>query len=747
MEKKFMRLTGFAAGLIFATAVFAGQLSPQAARKLDPKLRLLATEASFGQALAKGAAAAFLSENGASVKVMVKTNGGTAELRAHGARIMAVAGDIATAIVPLARLGDIAALNSVVYIEASKNLKLRNDVGRVETRTAAVQQQFNYTGRGVLVGVLDSGIDWRHDDFRKANGQTRIKYLLDFSTPGLGPYGGSLYNEAFINDALNGIRTIPQADRNGHGTHVAGSAAGNGRGTSNGVPAGTYAGAAPEADLIFIKSSGGDLGSIPDLDVINAAAFLDSIAGVLGQPYVLNLSLGSHEGAHDGTSLQEQALDNLIGPNKRGKAIVVSAGNEGQDDVHAGGNMNGAAINIDFNVPAFAPNDGASTDYVLFDGWYTGAASTSVRLTAPNGTSYGPVATGGRFSQDTPNGAIIIDNANGGTNPLNGDRQVFIQIFDFTATRPPASGNWRLTITGNTGRYDLWLHNSSMNAALTSNISYSRLVGIPGTARNVITVGAWVTKRTWMDVDGNTLTVGATIGSTADFSSPGPSRDGRIKPEISAPGQMIGSTLSNDARPNGQYSIWKSSVAGAPNAYILRDDRHAIGNGTSFASPLVAGGIALLLQSNPNLDAAQIRKALTSTARADAFTGTVPNDRWGYGKVDFLAALNYVTSVDEKDDAQAAPQAFALLPNHPNPFNPVTQIAYELPRAAHVDIAVFDMLGRKVRTLVSTSMPAGRHETSWDGRNEQGLALSSGVYLYKMQAGNFITARKLVLAR
>jgi subtilisin family serine protease len=741
-------MAGGAAILALASAVFAGELSQQAANKLDARLRLLLTHAEPGTALAKSTTST-LAGNGAGVQVLIKTSGAMAELRAAGVQILATAGDIATAVVPLANLENVASLNNVVFIEATKMYKFHNDLGRTQTRANLVQQQFSLTGRGVILGVLDSGIDWRHDDFRKANGQTRIKYLLDLSIKAGGPYGGTLYTEAFINDALAGTRIVQEVDRNGHGTHVTGSAAGNGRATSNGVPAGTYAGVAPEADIVFVKSSAGDVGGIPDIDVIHAAVFIDSVAKVLGQPYVINLSLGGHEGAHDGTSLQEQALDNLIGPNKKGKAIVVSAGNEGLDSLHAGGNMSGAAVNVDFRVPAYAPNDGAGSDYVVFEGWYSGTASLSFRLTAPNGTSYGPVTSGSKLpvnTQDTPNGYLVIDNASGGTNPLNGSRQLVIQIYDGFANKPPASGNWRLTVTGNSGRYDLWLYASTMDAKLTSNVSFSRLVAVPGTAKNVITVGAWVSKKSWTDLDNNNLSLSSlVVGSAADFSSPGPSRDGRVKPEICAPGQMIGSTLSNSAPPASQYSIWTYGPP-YPNAFILRDNRHAIGNGTSFSSPLVAGGIALMLQRNPNLDAAQIRQALTATATTDGFTGQAPNNKWGYGKVDFLAALNYTTAVEERPNAPG-PQAFALLENYPNPFNPETQIAYEIPRAAQVEIAVFDMLGREVRTLQIDHAAAGRYQIFWDGRNNRGQLAGSGVYMYKMRAGNFVASRKMVLMR
>jgi subtilisin family serine protease len=279
---------------------------------------------------------------------------------------------------------------------------------------------------------------------------------------------------------------------------------------------------------------------------------------------------------------------------------------------------------------------------------------------------------------------------------------------------------------------------------LTSNIDTTRTLTIPGTAKNAITVGAWDTKKTWTDLNNNNLqNPSVVVGAAGGFSSNGPTRDGRIKPEIAAPGRMIASTLSADAPPSGQYSIWKGTAI-YPNAYILRDNRHAIGLGTSFAAPIVAGGIALMLEKNPGLDAVQIRSALTGTAKQDGFTGATPNNKWGYGKVDFVAAMT-PTSVGNSEAAGELPQAFALLQNYPNPFNPATMIAFQLPAASRVEIAIFDVMGRNLRRLFTGELPAGAHRLPWDGRDEAGRPADAGVYFCKMKAGNFAASRKLLL--
>lgn len=754
-KKVFKILAAFSLSLQLAIA-HAGALSAKAERKLDPTLRALLAASETSLAKSNALVTHTVGNN---ARVLIKTSASREALQAQGARVLSVAGNIVIASVPLARLAEIAERDEIQYLAASQSYRLFNDVGVAQTQAASARQQYNVTGKNVIFGAIDSGIDWRHADFRNANGQTRIKYLLDFSDPGdtngdgdldgNGPYGGTLYTEAQINAALNNTGTVKEADRNGHGTHVTGSAVGNGRGTSNGIPVGTYAGVATEADIIFVKSSRGDVGSIPDIEIINALAFIDSLASkVLKKPYVINLSLGGHEGPHDGTSLQEQAIDSFVGVNKKGKAIVVAAGNDGDDPIHAGGNMSGTAVNIDFNIPTYTANAGTQNDYVLFEAWYSGAVNLSFQLTGPGNVTYGPVASGSKIGQDKSAGYVYLDNASTGKNPLNNDKQVVIQIFDVSANIPK-SGTWRLTITGASGRYDLWLHSATMSAKLTSGFDFTRLVAIPATAKNAIAVGSWVSKKSWSDLDNHPLEIsGLTVGAASDFSNPGPTRDGRIKPDVCAPGQMIASTYSADAPPSGTNSIFKGTTQ-YPNAFIMRDNRHAIGNGTSFAAPLVAGGVALMLQRNNALDADQIRKALITTADTDNFTGTAPNNKWGYGKADLLGALGTFTAVSEPSAPEQMPSSFALLSSFPNPFThsngAQTAIVYHLPQTAQVEIAIFDVMGRKVRTLLAGEVVAGKHALRWDGRNAQGRNVSAGIYFYKMQTGKFVQAQKLIV--
>ncbi|UCE08300.1 MAG: S8 family serine peptidase, partial [bacterium] len=570
----------------------------------------------------------------------------------------------------------------IIYIAGPRVVSIHNDVSVPEIRATQARQQYNLTGKGVIIGIIDTGIDWRHPDFRNSDGTTRIKALLDFSDPGdidedgdldgSDQFGGTLYTEQEINNALNGIGTVNEKDIVGHGTHVAGSAAGNGRATGNGIPAGTYVGVAPQADLIIVKATR-ESGSInfEPTDYVNAIAFVDSIAKALNQPYVINLSLGGSLGPHDGKDLSEQAIDNFLSdPDSEGKAIIVSAGNDGDKNIHASGTFGNGVTDIEtkFSIPSYTPEPEHISDYILFEGWYKGIFNYSVKLVTPSGANYGPVSSGREGAFQTDDGAIYISNAKGGLSNLNGDKQILIQIYDLDEAKPPTKGEWKIIIIGSAGRFDLWLSGSSMDATISSNIDRSMIAGTPGTAFNAITVGAYVTKKRWTDLDGNHLQKpNLIINSASSFSSPGPTRDGRIKPEITAPGEMIAASYSADAPPGGAHSIFKSSDSRWPNAFIARDGKHGLSQGTSFAAPHVAGTIALMVQQHPNKTPGEIRQSIILTARTDSYTSSVPNDKWGYGKLDALAALQLL-SVEKPVSESMVPISMELHQNFPNPF-------------------------------------------------------------------------------
>ena len=559
----------------------------------------------------------------------------------------------ASALVPMHRLAAIAALPGVEGMQAVRIPEMELNVSRAEVLSTQVETNYGSRGKGVILGSVDSGIDWRQQDFRNPDGTTRIKYIWSqddacIGTPPPFPFDfGCLYTEADINAALTGGPTITAPDAEGHGTHTIGVAAGSGRATGMDYPAGRYVGMAPEADIIVVKTfpEPTDTTTCPNCYDISAGLdFIDAKAAEMGKPYVTNLSLGSQYGGHDGGDFDEATIDTLIGPGLPGKAIVKSAGNDRGHAIHIGGTVLATQTNThSFTIPTYTALPGAFNDAVAWSLWYNDGDNLTVTIADPPAAPCGTTTltlsatTGqGLVSSSTTSGTMLIDD---GASPAPNGARFFDMEVDDQGTSAPCRGTWQLRVRGNTitagGRYDAWIWFSSFGSGgleapwvIPEN---ARLLSIPGTAFNVTTVGGYMTKYDWQSMDGLgpyhfQNTVATDVGKLAYFSSPGPTRDGRIKPDINAPALAIVSTLSQDV------------VADAGTIpLIVEDTVHWALPGTSFSSPHVAGIYAQVLALNPNLDAIDLRTLATSSARVDANVPLpLPNNNWGYGKVSAL---------------------------------------------------------------------------------------------------------------
>ena len=683
-------------------------------------------------------------------ELIVTHSGHVNDLRRSGAWIIASRGDIAVVSIPLSKIEALSNLPSVIYIQKPAIAKVKLNKSAEIIQAVKARTQRGVTGENVIVGIIDSGIDIFHHDFRNADGSTRIRYLLDLSEPGT-VYRGTVYTEDQINESLDGFGVVNQVDISGHGTHVAGIAAGDG---SIGVGYGEYSGIAPMADLVVVKATRDAEGqNFITSDKLLALTFVDSIASMLGKPYVVNLSLGSHYGAHDGTSPAERFIDNLVGPGIPGKVIVTVAGNEGDVDIHGRATINSnRKATITFDVQSYVPNLGGNNDIVEFGGWYDGDQKIGVTLITPSGRSYGPVLPGTVYERETNEGLIYIWNGfyeqnneyQPGVNPFNGDREFYIQITDQDAMRP-AKGEWTLEFSGSGGTIDVWLTNNSMEVSVKEGLVDDGKLSIPGTARHAITVGAFVSKKEWTDVDGNRLTFKTaeqvTVGDLAAFSSPGPVRKYDFqKPEITAPGQIVASSYSKDAPASSPLSVFYSGDVSYPNAFVVQGGEHALSSGTSMAAPHVTGAVALILQQNPEFTAIQIREMIEKSAAVDNFVDTIPNTYWGWGKLDVYKALQ----IDPDDET---PTEFMFYPPAPNPFINQTQIVYELPLVEDfrkIKIDIYNAIGQRVRTLVNEVKNSGVHAVYWDGRNESARPVASGIYLIHLTFGNSEQTKKVV---
>ena len=564
----------------------------------------------------------------------------------------------ASAVVPIDRLPELADVPGIEWMQVVRVPALELNISAPAIGADQAAAIYRTRGDGVLVGDVDSGVDWHHADFRNQDGTTRIRYLWDQTTScsaGVGsvpppPFDfGCQYTESEINAALAGGPSFTFTDVDGHGTHVLGIAGGNGRGTGNGQPSGVYVGVASRANLIMIKIFPDVQGACSRcFDVGLGLDMIDAKAAEFGLPYVVNLSLGTHLGGHDGSDADEQTIDALTGPGKPGKAVVKAAGNERGLGIHVSGTVaTGGTNNHTFTIPQYTPAPGTFNDVQAWEMWYKGGDSMTVSLldptSAPCGGSQLAVSgsTGTGFhGVGTNSGTLIVDDT--GSPSINGDRFFEAEVDDQLGAAP-CRGTWTFRVHGDNitqgGRYDIWIFFSSFGAAQTAvswnaPIDLTELVSIPGTSLNVTTVGAFVTRQGWTDVDGQPISYTSmpTIGSLAPFSSPGPTRDGRMKPEITAPGMGIASTLSIDAAPG---------ILADPNLRlrVVQDGVHWVIEGTSMAAPHVTGVYAQMLTLNPTLDAIELRSLATAAARRDAFTGPSANNDWGFGKVDALGAV------------------------------------------------------------------------------------------------------------
>lgn len=489
-----------------------------------------------------------------------------------------------------------------------------------------------YKGKGAIVVIYDTGIDWKHFDFRDLadTTKTRILFLWDQTiTPITGeaspsPFGyGVEYTKArieaeFVASPPNFVR---ERDINGHGTHVASTAAGNGLSLTK-----KYIGVAPEADLIIVK--GGD-GSFSETRMIDGLSYAQSKAASLGKPMVLNWSIGGQTGPHDGTRPYEVAVDAAV--STPGKVVAISAGNDGASNIHFGGSIaSGATGSISIVVPTFTPNSGINNDRFYLDIWFVGNASLRVTLTSPTGTTYTRNdGESGLFTADAE-GTVDIGNV---LSNLNNEKNVYIDVRDANASFPPRTGTWTLSIQSlsGTATYDGWLASRTVGTTTVTvtGANTDKTVSMPATSRGAITVASYMTKTGWPTYDGRNFgyTGSPIVGNFSSFSAVGPTRDGRQKPDIAAPGQGITAALST--------AVDTSTIGTRIHPGI----RHHLTQGTSMASPHVAGAAALLLGAFPNLTSAQIKSFLMTTANTDAFTGGVWNSRWGFGKLDVLRAM------------------------------------------------------------------------------------------------------------
>jgi subtilisin family serine protease len=601
---------------------------------------------------------------GPDVSVIVRSSSDVSrQIKALGGTLVAdVRGRISAARLPLSKVPDLESAPHVTRLDADVRLRptLEQSVAEIGANQAWTRTDGSGSaikGSHVIVGIVDSGIDYHNADFKNPDGSSRIKYVWDQSTDGRAPAGYDFGYECDAASINNG--SCPEKDTDGHGTHVTGIAAGNGAATG-----GRESGVAPKADIIVVKCD------LRTSDVMAAWQYLLDKAQQLNEPIAVNNSFGGEMSPHNGSSDLDLAADELAGP---GHVFVASAGNSGRTGLHTDGTLRQGAttsVGLDFS-------DREST---LTLGMYYPQADT-VDVTLRNldtGQSYGPVAPGGQIDNAASKDDIQVQLLSGNWDSGIGEVDVLVD----TKSGKSLSGHYGLELQAikvvDGGRYDAWIDETA--SALFRSSDPADSVGEPADSRSILAVGNYVSQLTWQDKNGQTHSYcdayycgpsgSIQVGQIAASSSVGPTADGRQKPDISAPGTIILSSLSADAPICASLD---DTDCLAPEL-VASDGASLADTGTSMSAPHVTGVAALMLQANPTLDQQSATSILRATARHDSFTGSAAwSPMYGAGKLDALAAVQ---------SALGAPRVATATPRPTSPPSPtVTPLPTSTPEA------------------------------------------------------------------
>ena len=585
-------------------------------------------------------------------------------VRMQGGSVKMATGRITSARVPVDRVQALAALPAVERFEFSLDrgqvlndtMRVRNRIDLIHAGQAPLPQA--YDGTGVVVGIIDSGLDHQHGDFKDANGRTRIVKYWDQTLPvdpvlTPEPYGyGQVWDSTMINDGL--MTSVDQNGFNGHGTTVTGTAAGNG------LANGFHKGAAPEADIIVVSSrfNAPNWRSV----VADGVKYILDEAEAMGKPAVINASLGTYYGSHDGQDAAALLIDSMLTA-RGGRAMVCAIGNSNQFlPYHL---RTEVTPDTAFTWFRYSPNltfNGQQFGYVFFEVWADLADFTEVQYCV----GADRVQPSYQFRGSTPYRTIGANLGNVITDTLknsSGQRLGVVQYYaaqrgdqvqlQVVMAQPDSNAyNFRFMTTG-TGRFDVWSSAQIGNgclmvtdipavAAFPPIAKYvlpdrnKHLVDSWACSDKVVTVGNHYNVVAYTDVNGNPQTVPGTPGAITINSSLGPTRDERQKPDLTATGDVTftANTLQNLV----------ILTALEPHK-VAQGGLHSRAGGTSIASPVVTGAIALYFQKCTTAPVEEVIAALHSTAVADQFTGAVPNNIHGYGKLDAFALLN-TTNLD-----------------------------------------------------------------------------------------------------
>ncbi|MGN0186751.1 MAG: S8 family peptidase [Paludibacteraceae bacterium] len=674
-------------------------------------------------------------------------------LSAAGVVVHAQRGRLAVVSVPLSAVERVAAMRGVRRLSLSRDIFPKNDVVRqligVDKIHAGQELPSAYTGRGVVTGIVDGGLDPNHINFRNDDGTSRIQFLSHIAYSETSSIG--YVEKDYTPDNMDKFTT--DDEESFHGTHTLGTMAGGYRGTAQTAQKkNEFAATVADMDCPFY-------GMAYESDIVASCGTLQDGFIALGmenilnyrydhnQPAVINMSLGSNLGSHDGKSLLGQYLE-LAGEEA---IICVAAGNEGDLPIALNKTLTeGDTLLQTFIYPRVAVSGYQNVRYGGIDVYSNDTTPFLFRVVIFNKTRETvifelPIAENTEneplyyASPDYVESSDDKTNANftkafqgyvGAGSDIDEDAQRYyckVDFFTFDNTSTNAAGNYILgfQVVGKPGqRIDCYIdgyfnHFDGYGFAGWSNGSCNGSISDMACGNNILVVGSYNSRDSWGSLDGGIYGYQGQFSGNdvSSFTSYGTLIDGRNLPHVCAPGAAVVSSSSS------YYASYENLQSNALQAKYVESNRTNIWHqslGTSMATPVVAGAIALWLEADPTLTIDDVKDIVATTAQVDADVVGTNGDplQWGAGKFDAYAGL--------KEVIRRASTGLESVPERLNRLLVVSRDARHfnlfLGGATHMDAVVYNTVGQVVMTAESLN----------DELNLDASSLSAGVYVVRV---------------
>lgn len=671
----------------------------------------------------------------------------SALLRSYGHRTVVLSDRLIAASVPAAQLEMILDLPGIIKVQAPRRFRPLMDKARADSKADAVHRGTGfdspYTGKGVLVGIIDRGFDYAHAAFRDATGKSRAKLAREHGTSnGSTPALVTKYSHT-TSDAIIAQKHDTYDDT--HATHVGGIAAGT-RFNSSGTDLTPYYGLAYNADLALISST------FSDADVLESVKIIKELAESNAQPWVVNMSFGGHWGPHDGSTDYDRALSSYVSP---GGFLVGAMGNEGDHNRHLAHKFTAAGETVASSLEIETDLDGLPTlEYTVTNIWLDhGTSYNDIEIRPRLVDYYGEptffvtAADKAKFWEGkvevevdsaTNNGKINIIFATLNDKLFRGsykDADQYRVVLEFKAKRPGVGFHaWTTQDESN------WFH-ADDPTLMNGDAQYCVSEGA-ASAEKVIAVAAYTTKKDWTAITGKGISdtgLGA-LDSIAPFSSVGPQVDNNLpKPTVAAPGNWITAAISSTeksfdaaAADEDKLMVQKINVNG-------RDNYYGNSQGTSMATPMVTGAVAIWLEAYPTMSYDTLLDILKRSSTRDSHTGSSEwTPIWGYGKLNVYEGLKLAIEAKKKETTgiyhianTATPITFQAEPSR-----------YRLlfgSNESQANIALYTTAGALVSSQQLSGVTMGQEAIV----NLSGLA--KGVYILRIKTAEASYVRKITV--